>query len=220
MMNAIGSSPREPGHASGHDHRANLETSLELINTLGYHDGVPVERLRTADDAVVFLADHGLAHAAALERQAAATGEPWLERLHLVRGAARDLWAAQVDGTTPTSGTVERLNLVLARGPHPELIPVFGGVVVGHQHAADDPLGEALAQAIRPLIEAIAAGDRSRFRVCANDGCRWVFEDTSRGGHRRWCSMASCGNRAKVQRYRSRRRTEPRAAADSEGVTG
>ena len=55
-------------------------------------------------------------------------------------------------------------------------------------------------------MAAIATGETARFRVCANDGCRWVFEDTSRGGRRRWCDMSSCGNRAKVRRFRSRRR--------------
>ncbi len=56
-------------------------------------------------------------------------------------------------------------------------------------------------------MRAIAAGETGRFRICANDGCRWVFEDTSRGGRRRWCDMTSCGNRAKVRRFRSKRRT-------------
>ena len=55
-----------------------------------------------------------------------------------------------------------------------------------------------------PLVEAIAAGETVAFRICANDACRWVFEDTSRAGRRRWCDMASCGNRAKVRRYRSK----------------
>jgi predicted RNA-binding Zn ribbon-like protein len=57
-----------------------------------------------------------------------------------------------------------------------------------------------------PLVEAIAAGDTARFRICANDGCRWVFEDASRAGRRRWCDMTTCGNRDKVRRYRSRHR--------------
>jgi predicted RNA-binding Zn ribbon-like protein len=32
-----------------------------------------------------------------------------------------------------------------------------------------------------------------------------VFEDTSRGGRRRWCDMTSCGNPAKVRRFRAKR---------------
>jgi predicted RNA-binding Zn ribbon-like protein len=77
---------------------------------------------------------------------------------------------------------------------------------VGHRHRPEDPVGEALARLVEPFVAAISAGDTSRFRVCANDECRWVFEDTSRGGRRRWCDMTTCGNRAKVRRFRSKRR--------------
>jgi predicted RNA-binding Zn ribbon-like protein len=87
-----------------------------------------------------------------------------------------------------------------------ELRATKAGVEVAHRHPDDDPAGEALARIATPLVEAIATGDVARFRICANDGCRWVFEDTSRAGQRRWCDMAICGNRAKVRRFRSRRR--------------
>jgi predicted RNA-binding Zn ribbon-like protein len=36
--------------------------------------------------------------------------------------------------------------------------------------------------------------------------CRWVFYDESRAGKRRWCDMASCGNRAKAARHRARQK--------------
>ncbi len=44
-----------------------------------------------------------------------------------------------------------------------------------------------------------------RVRQCEDDrGCGWLFLDESRAGNRRWCSMGSCGNRAKARRYRGR----------------
>jgi predicted RNA-binding Zn ribbon-like protein len=70
-------------------------------------------------------------------------------------------------------------------------------------------------------VAAIAAGETARFRICANEDCRWVFEDTSRGGRRRWCDMTSCGNQAKVRRFRAKRAAsgaddEPESGAGSE----
>ena len=94
-------------------------------------------------------------------------------------------------------------------------MPGEGGIGVGHRHTEEDPTGEALARVIAPLVEALAAGDTDRFRICANDGCRWVFEDTSRAGRRRWCDMSSCGNRAKVRRYRSKHKADDEAATTS-----
>ena len=47
--------------------------------------------------------------------------------------------------------------------------------------------------------------DGALMKQCADDrGCGWLFLDTSRNQSRRWCSMKSCGNRAKVRRHRSR----------------
>lgn len=41
-------------------------------------------------------------------------------------------------------------------------------------------------------------------KACPGDDCGWVFLD--RLGRRRWCSMSSCGNRAKVRAHARRQR--------------
>jgi len=54
-----------------------------------------------------------------------------------------------------------------------------------------------------------------RVRRCASEVCRLWFLDTSKNGRRRWCSMAICGNRAKVARHhRKRRNTSGGACAE------
>ncbi|MEY9214953.1 CGNR zinc finger domain-containing protein [Thermobifida halotolerans] len=45
-----------------------------------------------------------------------------------------------------------------------------------------------------------------RIRRCANPACVLRFLDTSKNGTRRWCSMATCGNRAKAARHHARAR--------------
>ncbi len=112
------------------------------------------------------------------------------------------------------------VNDVLRRIGTIELEAGLTGITVGHRHADDDPTGEALARIVQPLVDAIAAGETSRFRVCANDGCRWVFEDTSRAGRRRWCDMTTCGNRDKVRRFRSKRRGATDGDAQAAGDQG
>lgn len=46
-----------------------------------------------------------------------------------------------------------------------------------------------------------------RTRECASPRCTWIFIDSSRGGQRRWCDMATCGNAAKSRRHYERRRS-------------
>jgi predicted RNA-binding Zn ribbon-like protein len=201
----------------GHAHEADLEACLDFVNSLEYDDGRPVDHLPTVDDGLAYFTLRGIAHENELRAQAASDGDAeWLGRVHAARAALREVWDAEVEARTPSPAALDTVNDVLRHAPRIELVPGFGGVGVSHRHAADDPTGEALARVVQPLVDAIAGRTTDRFRICANDGCRWVFEDTSRGGRRRWCDMSSCGNRAKVQRYRSRQR----ASADAPGPGG
>ncbi|MES1937812.1 CGNR zinc finger domain-containing protein [Salinisphaera hydrothermalis] len=57
-------------------------------------------------------------------------------------------------------------------------------------------------------VDLLCNEDRmQRLKVCANDPCQWLFLDYSRNGKRRWCSMAECGQEAKIKRLRERRRS-------------
>lgn len=192
-------------HTSNHAHTADLESTLEFLNSESYDDGQPVEHLGTAELAIAFLDGHGLGHDESLRAQAAEVGEDaWLARIHAARAALRSVWDAQVEGFVPPQAAIDTVNAVLREAPRIELVPGDSCCGIGHRHTVDDPGGEALARLAEPFVEAVAAGTTGRFRICANEGCRWVFEDRSHAGRRRWCDMSSCGNRAKVRRFRSK----------------
>ena len=195
-----------PIDAIGHAHLADLGTCVDFINTLSFDDGVPNEHLATANDAVTWFTLRRLAHEDALRAQGARDTADWLARIHGVRAALREVWDAEVEHRIPDQRSLDTVNAALREAPRIELVAGEDRCGVGHRHTADDPTGEALARVVGPLVEAIAAGQTGRFRICANDGCREALLDLSRAGRRRWCDMASCGNRAKVQRYRSRQR--------------
>ncbi len=51
-------------------------------------------------------------------------------------------------------------------------------------------------------VELLLSKTQSQVGQCADDrGCGLLFIDTSRNHSRQWCSMDSCGNRAKAQRH-------------------
>lgn len=62
----------------------------------------------------------------------------------------------------------------------------------------------ALASIARDGVELLGGPSADRIRACSSDTCAIVFLDSSRSGERRWCSMASCGNKAKVKSFRDR----------------
>jgi predicted RNA-binding Zn ribbon-like protein len=61
-----------------------------------------------------------------------------------------------------------------------------------------------LAPVLWSAGDLLTGGRLSRVRQCANPACLWLFVDDSKAGTRRWCSMASCGNRAKANRHYAR----------------
>lgn len=61
-------------------------------------------------------------------------------------------------------------------------------------------------------IDLLRAPELRRVHECASHDCSWLFLDMSKNGSRRWCSMESCGNRAKAQRHRTRQRQTTHAA--------
>lgn len=50
-------------------------------------------------------------------------------------------------------------------------------------------------------VELLDTAPVERTRVCPGDHCGWLFVDRSRGGQRRWCDMATCGNVAKTKKH-------------------
>lgn len=70
-----------------------------------------------------------------------------------------------------------------------------------------DDLDQLLWPVVRSAAELLVSDDLDRLGQCADDrGCGYLFIDTSRNRSRRWCSMESCGNRAKVRRHYQQQR--------------
>jgi predicted RNA-binding Zn ribbon-like protein len=63
------------------------------------------------------------------------------------------------------------------------------------------PIGQALGRFV-------CTEDFSNVKACEGPACTLLFADHTRGGRRRWCSMALCGNRAKQAAHRHRLKTD------------
>jgi predicted RNA-binding Zn ribbon-like protein len=54
-------------------------------------------------------------------------------------------------------------------------------------------------------VDLLTSDDYQWVGQCADeDGCGWLFVDTSKNHSRRWCDINDCGNRAKQRRYQKR----------------
>jgi predicted RNA-binding Zn ribbon-like protein len=85
--------------------------------------------------------------------------------------------------------------------------------------AREDSPEWLLAAIARSAAEIVADQQQARLRSCANPECGLLFSDTSRTRKRRWCSMATCGNRHKVAEF-ARRHAPKHPTARSNARSG
>lgn len=145
----------------------------------------------------------------------------------LVDGTAVAAWADRVLAVPipePSPGQVTELKALreavaeLMRGARDEMhlaclngaltrdhrcLTVDGGAVIWRGEGFEAVVASVVASAAEVLTDPERL---SRVRICAAEGCGWMFLDDSRGGNRRWCSMRTCGNRAKARSHYRRAR--------------
>jgi len=200
--------PTEHRASRDHHHEMSLDDTFDFLNTIELESGSLVDHLTTFDEAATWLVERGVCHSgkgpAALRPSNLSNAEA-LERVRAVRAALRDIAQAVHDERPADPDALAEINRAIAARERIELVAAPDGASVGHSHVGD-PLDDALARLADPLVLEIGEGRSDRVRICANDTCRWLFYDESRAGRRRWCDMASCGNRAKAARHRARQK--------------
>src|SRR3981081_2734794 len=169
---------------------------LEFVNTRFWRGKAePTETLRAPDDLAGWTAAHG----------GQRVGREFERTLEL-RETLHRLFDAEAQHKTPAARDLAALNEVLAAAPNRTTLRRERGA---YGWNIDVKSGTALALLAPVLWSAgdLLAGPRlDRVRRCANPECGWLFLDDSRAGKRRWCSMQSCGNRAKARRPLSKKK--------------
>ena len=120
-----------------------------------------------------------------------------------LREAIYRLFSAGAHGKAPAEGDLDVLNDHLARGLSRARVRSHSGGYRWGWDSGDRPLGMMLWPIARSAAELLTSENYQRVKECANEeeGCGWLFLDTSRSQNRVWCSMKGCGNRAKFRRY-------------------
>ena len=164
--------------------------ALDLANTISWRGTA-----RAADhlgDANAILA---WARDAALVEQdfrpAAAKRAALVQDVHALRDAVYRAFAAIAQGRAPRATALETIRNVAARGlASATLISTPASL----RFAGVDRISGPLAWAALDLLR---SDELARLKQCPADGCRWLFLDRTKNGSRRWCEMATCGDRAK-----------------------
>lgn len=143
----------------------------------------------------------GAAEAAAMQRQwrdhsdASAVFRRAIELRRTLRAMLEGLSAGRPDVPSPV---LDAINAVLLDdASERQVVRSADGYEMRISRLVDTParLLVAVAESAAVLL---SSDDLSLLRACQNPECLLFFYDSTKNHRRRWCSMAACGNRAKV----------------------
>lgn len=174
---------------------------LEILNSVGAPYGRAMDWLETGQELLCWMQAAGfLTRAQAVEL----AGLP-REDLDMAAALARTL-RETYRSQGPSADLVMLLNATMEAGERGPRVTLEDGSPVLHDRFRAETADDLVAILAYEMAQFICETDPARLRTCDGPGCDFRFVDTSRNNRRRWCSMAICGNRAKVSAHRLRQK--------------
>jgi predicted RNA-binding Zn ribbon-like protein len=190
---------------------------LDFVNTVGWRltDRLS-EYLRSYEDLLEWGRQAGLLaleETEGLFRQAMLDPEgarETLSRALALREAIHRTISRAIAGETEDESALLALNRELSIAlSRRRVMPAGDAYGWGWDRSGDDGetrLDSLLWPVAQSAAELLTSPKLGRVKVCAGEGCGWVFLDESRNGSRRWCDSRDCGNRERVRRHLARKR--------------
>jgi predicted RNA-binding Zn ribbon-like protein len=175
------------------------DPSLDFLNTEWPTASGKEDFFETDEDVFSWLRQAGLASDGAEEVRP--TGA-LLRAARALRAVLRTLVESRKAGKVPDFSDLNAF--LVAAQSHLQLVWTKSRSIEVKTVRAADTAEQILAPVALKAAELFSTADFRRVRRCGEQTCVHWFLDTTRPGRRRWCSMATCGNRLKVKSYRER----------------
>jgi predicted RNA-binding Zn ribbon-like protein len=192
---------------------------LDFVNTLAWRlTDHPVEYFGSYEDLLAWGGQAGLLapdETEALSGRAATDPEgarATLSRVVALREAVHRVLSTTIADEPPDQDALLTLNRELSGAlSRLRVAPAAGDSYVWtwERDGVDGsrpPLERSLWPMARSAAELLTSSKLDRVKVCAGEGCGWMFLDESRNASRRWCDSRDCGNRERVRRHLARKR--------------
>jgi predicted RNA-binding Zn ribbon-like protein len=193
------------------------DVSLDFVNTVGWRlTGSPREYLSSYEDLLdwgrqarllALEEKEGLFRQATLDPEVA---QETLSRALALREEVYRMISRAVAGESQDESDLSTLNRELSISlSHLRVVPADGTYTWGWDQSGDEgriPLDSPLWPVAQSAAELLTSEKLGRVKLCAGEGCGWIFLDESRNSSRRWCDSRDCGNRERVRRHLARKR--------------
>jgi predicted RNA-binding Zn ribbon-like protein len=198
---------------------------LAYANTLSWRGReAPLEELADVDDLLRWIAGsagfagHGASELESWARAHPTTAAGLFAEAIALREAIYRIFRALACGKAIADSDLAALNGAFAAVPPRHRIAHAEGGYGWEIGPAAMSAATLLAPVLWSAGDLLASDRRRHVRLCANEQCLWLFLDESKAGTRRWCNMASCGNRAKARRHYQRTRPGSGPSAPERGI--
>ena len=187
-----------------HDrHTSEIDLALTFVNGGSLPDSDDGVTLDSADRLTGWLALL-LAPGGARLRVSPPVRRSLLAEAQRLQRALRELFQAVSTGESVPPMAIHVINRAQSFGSWSTRLAADGATIRMERTLTGPGALPALASVAAAAGVVATRVPAERLRRCASPDCARWFVDSSKGGRRRWCSMATCGNRAKAARYRAR----------------
>jgi predicted RNA-binding Zn ribbon-like protein len=122
-----------------------------------------------------------------------------------LRDSLHRIFRAVAAGRALPQDALDDLNRVIRETVRWRRLTAENGRITCSWDFSDAPPHAILGPVAWQAAELLEHGPLERVKQCPDfEGCGWLFIDTSKNRSRTWCSMKTCGNAAKVRRFRER----------------
>jgi predicted RNA-binding Zn ribbon-like protein len=190
--------------------------ALEFTNTVNNHASEqPGETLFQYEDLLFWTKRVGLLRGEQVEKltrkaanQAGEAAGIFAKSIELRESMYR-IFVAQATGKSPEDTDLMILNAVLANLTRGAQVAHHAGRFEWQWKFDENGLETPLSIIALSAVDLMTSENYQWVGQCADeDGCGWLFVDTSKNHSRRWCDINDCGNRAKQRRYQKRAQTQ------------
>jgi predicted RNA-binding Zn ribbon-like protein len=182
-------------------HRGSL--ALDFVGTLGARrSDRPVERLPEPADLGRWLTQAGL-----VEPEARLPSQADYRQALALREAIARVGIALAEDRAPAAADIEVINA--AASDTADGVPYLDPQELTERWRTEHPVRLALARVAVDAVH-VFSHQREQLTRCSLPDCGALLLSRARNEPRRWCSMDTCGNRAKVAAFRARRSSSAR----------
>ena len=182
---------------------------VDFVNTRIRENGAPKDLLESFEDLVTWavrakLLDLSQANALLKEWSGRPKAAKVFKRALMLREALREMIIDAAQGATIKPSALEGINLIMKEeSGYAEVVRIEGGFKKRFHADFSEP-GRILALIAEAVADLLCYGNHAYLRKCESPECVLYFYDVTKNHGRRWCSMASCGNRAKAAAFYQR----------------